>query len=279
MKLRIVLSLVPFLFLSGCNGLAGLAENLLYANEQVNKKYPVPEVPPEGYEEVSFKYQGEDGSPVDTRAWVYAQPNKYATTIVYSHGNAENLQTLWLSNFLNVVASLGVNIVAVDFPSYGRSTGAMNEYNFVTGVVKATEYAKQRFPYGKLIMWGRSMGASVAFLAAAKTQALLNGIVLTSPWSSFIDLAKDRTGLARSLPKDWVAKHGYNSVAVAPEITLPVLIHHGVKDKVIPIKFGRKLASSFNASTPVYMREFPDKEHNDIFQERQLWQDVYDFVQ
>lgn len=275
---RILIALVPFLFLAGCKGLTGLAESILYANEQVNKKYPVPEVPPTGYEEVSFKFNGEKNDPVDVRAWVYAQPNKGATTVVYTHGNGENLGSMWASNMLQVMVSLGINVVAVDYPSYGRSTGAMNEYNFVTGTVKAIEFAKARFPHGKLVMWGRSMGASVATLAAAKTQALLNGLVLTSPWTSFMDVAKDRSGLARQLPKDWIAKNGYNSLAVAPSIVIPVLIHHGQKDKVVPIKFGRQLAAGFTGAQ-VYMREFPDKEHNDIFQERQLWQDVFDFVQ
>jgi uncharacterized protein len=278
LSIKIIILLMPALFLAGCNSLADLAEGILYANEQVNKKYPVRETPPEGYTEQSFTFNGEDGSPVDVRAWVYRQANPTATTVVLCHGNGENLETLYISNMLTVVASLGVNIVAVDYPSYGRSTGIRNEYNFVTGVVKATEWAHKNLPRGKLIMWGRSMGASVALLAAVKTQSRLNGLILTSPWTSFYELALDRTGLAKQIPKEWLAKHGYDSAKNAPAIKIPVLIHHGVKDKVVPIKFGRKLATKFPASTPLMMKEFADKEHNDIFQEKQIWQDIYDFV-
>lgn len=276
--IKIILAILPVFFLSGCNSLADLAERILYANEDVNKKYPVREVPPEGFTEEFFKFEGLNGKPVDVRAWVYRHSNPNANTVIMCHGNGENLETMYISNLLGVTASLGVNIVAIDYPSYGRSKGEKNEYNFVTGVVKATEWARHAFPRGKMIMWGRSMGASVALLATVHTQSLLNGLILTSPWSSFYELAVDRTSLAKQIPKSWLDKNRYDSAGNAPLIKIPVLIHHGVKDTVVPIKFGRKLAASFYSTTPVFMREFPNREHNDIYQEQQLWQDVYDFI-
>jgi len=271
-------------FLAGCNNLAQLAESLLYANEVVNKKYVVPENPPAGFFEASFKFDSTLASGktevVDVRAWVYESPLPNAATLVYCHGNAENIGSLWSANFLNRLVGLGVNVVVIDYPSYGRSRGSKNEYNFVTGTVKAIQWSRKYFNHGPLIVWGRSFGASIALLATAQLNVgVVDKLILTSPWTRFIDVAKSQTDLAKQVPAEWLAQHAYDSLVYAPLIKIPVLIHHGAKDKTIPIKLGRTLNALLSVTTTTKFMELASRGHNDIFLENEVWNSVHEFFQ
>ncbi len=276
MKKTLLLFLFFLFALTGCN-LVKLAESSLYPFAKVNKKYQVPDVPPEHYGQTTFQFSGEDGSPVSVHAWYYQHPNNVRRTLVYFHGNGENLKSLSDGNFLKAMeVRLNANFVVIDYPSYGRSVGTTNEYNFVTGASMAIEWAARNFPTTKIIVWGRSMGAGVATLAAGRMQHMISGLILTSPWTNFYEVAVFKTSMAKDLPKEWIAKNNYNSAAVAPSIRVPILIHHGLKDKIIPIKFGRTLSALFPNNTAT-LKEIPNKEHNDIFQEQSLWSDISAF--
>ncbi len=264
--------------LSGCGNVLELARGVLYPFQSTNKSDVVPATAPAGWQSVSFKYKAEDGSPVTTEAWYSGAAGWGAPTIVYFHGNGENLESLRKYNFLNVATQLKVNFVAIDYPSYGRAVGDTNEYNFVTGGAKAIQWAAQAFGTEHLFVWGRSLGASVSLLSVVKNQIGLSGLILTSPWTSFYEVALDKTSLAKQIPADWLAKNAYNTKANAPTVRIPTLILHGMKDTTIPFKFGEELSRSFGPAARVKFVPVPNREHNDMFQDALVWQSVYNFT-
>jgi pimeloyl-ACP methyl ester carboxylesterase len=273
---KILVFAAAIFLLAGCKGLGDLAQNVLYPAEQVNKKYPVQEVPPTGLNEVWFPLKTSDNVDYKVHGWFFRNKNIKSNTIVYLHGNGENLQTMHISNFLGVMKQLDANFIVIDYPTYGRSTGPITEETAVAGTLAAIDFAAKNFS-GDVILWGRSLGAGVAVQAFAKAGNNADRLVLTSPWTNFFEAAVVMSKLAKQIPKDWLAKNSYESVKTAKLINKPVLIHHGLVDKLIPITQGRKVAASFPNKEIVTMIEFDKREHNDIFQEAGLWESVHDF--
>jgi alpha-beta hydrolase superfamily lysophospholipase len=279
-KIFFILITLNFLVACGGGSFEEMAQNALYPYEDVNKAYAVPETPPAGYNNVTFELTDTDGMNYSVHGWYFRNANPRANTIVYFHGNGENLQSMAASNFLKRMEQLNTNIVAIDYPRYGRSTGTPTEFSLVSSARAAIQFAAEEFSDGKVYVWGRSIGASVATLAYSYEQSnsQVASLILTSPWTDFYAVALELSSLAKQIPKPWLAKNTYNSVAAATTIDKPVLIHHGAKDKIVPIKFGRIVAQSFVRPELVSWLEFAAREHNDIFLESQLWNSVEQYV-
>ena len=267
------------LLLTGCgSSLQTLAQNILYPYQQVNQQYVVPKTPPSEFGEATFDFTGQNGHPVHVVSWTYQQPKGSSRTVVYCHGNGENLQALSVSNFLAVMEQFGANFIVIDYPSYGLSTGTPNQYNLVTAATKAIEWAKSTYPSNQIIVWGRSLGTGVATLATGQEQNLVAKLALTSAWTSFLAVAESVTSLASDIPQSWINANNYDSAAVAPTIHIPVMMQHGTIDKTIPIKFGLALKADFTASPSVTFNEIPGKGHNDIFTAPAVWQELDQFI-
>jgi uncharacterized protein len=266
------------LSLSGCGDVVQLAESILYEYSAANKHDKVPATPPVGWKAETFSYTGSDGQPATTQAWYSDAAGATAPTLVYFHGNAENLQSLAASNFLEVALEMNVNFVALDYPSYGRAIGKTDEPTFVDGGAMAIDWAKRNFPLSHVFVWGRSIGTGISFISTVAAQKGLSGLILTSPWTNFYDVALDKTSEAKKLPASWLANNNFDSKGAAPEIYIPVLIHHGTKDTTIPMKFGLELSKSFKPGVSVTFVPVAGRGHNDIFLEKSVWLDIEKFA-
>jgi pimeloyl-ACP methyl ester carboxylesterase len=274
---KILVPIVAAFAMMGCGGtVEDLALKNLYPFAQVNDRYKVPETPPTGMHEIYFDVPATDGTTMKIHAWFHKDINPNARVFVHTHGNGENLEALSESNFLGVVQQLGVHFIVIDYPGLGRSTGTPNQANLVNAAIAAIDWAHANFTHSKLVVWGRSLGAAVATLAAAQRQSTVDGLLLISPWNNFYSVAVDRTGLAKSLTKEFLKIHGYDSQAVAPGIEVPTLIDHGVVDTLIPIKFGRLLFQSFPQGV-AEMHEIAGREHNDMYLDPAVWSDIKNF--
>lgn len=264
--------------LTACGGsLTSIAEKALYPFAQVNKRFPVPEVAPEGLHDVYFDFTENHELKLRIHGWYSKSAGPTAHTLVYLHGNGENVQSMYEGGFFNVFAQMGFNVIAVDYPGLGHSIGTPNQHTLTQAGVSAVEWVKAHLPRSRIIVWGRSLGAAVAAQTAHRTRHMIHGLILTSPWNRFMDVAIAAMGAAKDLPEEWVEQHRYDSQALAADFRFPVLVHHGVKDKVIPIQFGRLFFGALINSHGRLMREFSEREHNDIFKEEQLWRDVHSF--
>lgn len=265
------------IFSIGCGGsLTGLAEGVLYPFDQVDKKYPVPENPPEGISQTYFNLKASDGTDMQVHAWIGNTGSTGNKTLVYFHGNGTNLESLYRSNFIGVLQQLKFNFIIIDYPGLGRSTGFPNQPNLVNAGQAALNYAVSAFRGSKIIIWGRSLGAAVATQVAAVNQSKVRGLMLVSPWNRFLDLALEKTGLAKNLPEEWLALHSYDSQAVAPSIGTRTLIHHGLADTLIPHKFGKKLFEAFPQNTS-HMVNIEGIGHNDLYTVKEFWDNLKAF--
>jgi len=235
--------------------------------------YPAPAIsvgkPPSGMEEIwletkrgtSILAWHRDGSP--------HSPGR--PTLLYFHGNGENLETMRLSGSLDELDRLGVPYLVVDYPGYGRSSGTPGETSIKEAGEAALQWLARRHPDRPRVVCGWSLGAAVAIYLAATSEDL-QGLIALSAWTSIADVA------AVHYPS-WLTgillRESYDSAQVAAGIDLPSLVIHGDRDEIIPVAQGRALAGEISQAEWLAIDAAG---HNDLLSREQVWEAISRFL-
>ena len=188
---------------------------------------------------------GRDGSPAPER--------QRPITLLLFHGNAENI-----GGCLDLAArarAAGYNLLLLDYRGYGKSAGRPSEGGIYRDGEAALLHLRSRAGVdpGRIVVWGRSIGAAVAVhLAAGGTEGAgvpagdrvalpgVAGVVLESPFTSVSDLL--RSG------GHWVlyaasrfGTYRFDSAARIGRVSAPLLVIHGTDDEIAPFELGRRL--------------------------------------
>ncbi len=191
--------------------------------------------------------------------------------ILFFHGNGENLETLRAAATLARLEALEAPYLVVDYPGYGRSSGAPSEDALEQAAEAALEWLVEQHPDRPLVVCGWSLGAAVAFYLASKHESV-DGLIAISAWTSLRDVA------AIHFP-NWLVglalRESYDSVAIAGQIQQPTLLIHGTRDPIIPVEQGRRLAA---AVPDADWLEQESAGHNDLLSYPDVWQAIRLFV-
>lgn len=193
--------------------------------------------------------------------------------VLYFHGNGENLETLRQSGLFGDFARLGVEVLAIDYPGYGRSAGEPSEAANLEAAEAALAWARYERPDAKVTVCGWSLGAAVAIQLAARHPADVDRLVLMSPWSSLRDVAR------LHYPAFMVGallSERYDSLAVASGVRAPTLLVHGEDDAIIPVQQGETLSRALGGEAR-FVR-VPGAGHNDLLGEPATWHHLGDFL-
>lgn len=188
-----------------------------------------------------------------------------APAVVFFHGNGENLETMRMSGLYADLDRLGIAYLAVDYPGYGNSGGSPSESSLVEAALGGFDELGRRFPGRRRVVCGWSLGAAVAVQLAGQRTEELEGLMLLSAWTDLPALAGQHfPGWMVSL----LLRERYDSLAVAPRLSDPVLVIHGSQDRIIPVEHGRRLAEALPAAS--YL-EVPGAGHNDLLGRAEVW--------
>jgi len=163
-------------------------------------------------------------------------PNPKATyTILYSHGNAEDLGDML--PMLRELQKLGFAVFAYDYRGYGTSGGTPSESNAYRDIDTAYDYltTKLNVPTQKIIVYGRSVGGGPTVdLASRKSVA---GLIVESTFTKAF-LVVTRIPI---VPFD-----KFGNIDKIKRVRCPVLVIHGTGDSVIPFSHGQQLFAAAN---------------------------------
>jgi uncharacterized protein len=201
------------------------------------------------YQDVAF--ESEDG--VHLSGWlVRARPGPARATIVFLHGNAENVST-HLGNVLWLCAA-GFDVFLFDYRGFGLSGGSPD----LTGVRHDAEAALRavRSQPGvdpeRIVVFGQSLGASIALAAVASTRPEVPVVALiadsaVSDWRLIARQALARWWLTWPLqwPLSLMAPEEPNPLRAAASLgDLPLLFVTGDADEVVPPEHSRRLQAA-----------------------------------
>src|SRR5690606_19564718 len=149
------------------------------------------------------------------KAWWVPPASDDAAVYLYLHGNAQTLARR--AERLAFLAQDGAGVLALSWRGYGGSTGTPTEGGVRLDARTAYEWLVERVAAERVILFGESLGTSMAVeLAATQPSAAL---VLDSPFTSIADVA--RTSYFW-LPTDLLLRERFDSVSHAPNIKVPV---------------------------------------------------------
>jgi fermentation-respiration switch protein FrsA (DUF1100 family) len=151
-------------------------------------------------------------------------------TILYSHGNAEDLGDI--RGELDQYCKQGFSVIAYDYRGYGTSPGRPSEATTYADIDAVYEYLirQARIRPEAIIVQGRSVGAGPSVDLAARRPVA--GLILES---AFVTAYRVLTHIPL-FPFD-----KYDNIRKIEKVTCPVLVIHGKGDSIIPFWHGEML--------------------------------------
>jgi len=153
-----------------------------------------------------------------------------APAVIFAHGNAELID--YGIEELKVFTQLGIGVLLVEYPGYGRSEGKPSQKSITQALVAAYDIlvVREDVHPSRIIFYGRSIGGgAICALAAERASAAL---ILMSTFTSV------RSYALKHLVPGFLIRDPFDNLAVVASYSGPVLIIHGRKDELIPYKHG-----------------------------------------
>jgi hypothetical protein len=184
---------------------------------------------------------------------IYLSDPNSRYTILYSHGNAEDIGQLL--SVLEGIKAAGFSVFAYDYRGYGTSSGTPSEENTYQDEDAAYEYLVNTLGVasGRIIPLGRSIGGAPAVDLAYRRQ--VGGLIIES---SFVTAYRVLTRIPL-FPFDKL-----KNISKMKHIVCPVLVIHGKRDEVIPFWHGEQLFHEANEPKLSYWVDGAG--HNDLYE-------------
>jgi alpha-beta hydrolase superfamily lysophospholipase len=244
----------------------------------VGARVPTHTVTPDafGLEYTDFACETADG--IALHGWYIPCDGARATVLMLNGDRGERDGLLGHARFLH---NAGCSVILFDYRHHGESGDDAITYGAreALDVEAVLDYARDnQMVEGKLIVFGLSMGAATATLAAPEL-AGVNGYILSSGFARFSDAMKGHirrmllpapvvypiARLAFRVQSGGVDPEDLNAVDVIGEIGVPILIIQGGRDRIIDKSHGAALYEA--ANEPKTYAYFPEADHIIVWDE------------
>ena len=219
------------LYIAYCGLLFLLQRHIIFPRYQIPQPAQA-DLPIAGIEKIWFDTAGAKVEawfiPADGSSSASPQP-----VVIFGHGNGE-LIDYWPEE-LGKFARLGIGLLLVEYPGYGRSAGNPSEKSVSQTFVAAHDWLTSRtdIDSSRIILLGRSLGGgAVCALARHRPSAAL---ILMSTFASAKSFAK------KFLVPSILVRDPFDNLSVVENFPGPVLIIHGKHDTIIPYSHGKAL--------------------------------------
>lgn len=201
-------------------------------------------------------------------------------TILFLHGNAENISThilgvLWLS-------FEGYNILALDYRGFGHSQGSPSLGGAETDIQTALRWLFEN-QTGDVFVLGQSIGGALALSAVDKSpdKDKISALIIDSAFSSTHKIAREKIGSlwmfwAFQYPISWTVAEN-NPLKHARRLTLPKLFITTKTDNIVPPPHTLRLYEQ--AAEPKKLVLVPHGKHIQAFADPTARLAVLDFLE
>jgi len=224
-------------------------------------------VVPSSYERLP-DLQTVETSEGDTIAVVYLPVEGSQKLLLYSHGNGEDLGSIW--PILKMYQSRGIAVLAYDYPGYGLSSGRASEKSVLAAADSVFQYATAKLGYrtADIVLYGRSLGSGPSTWLT--TRYPVQGLILEGAFSSTFRVMTR----FKILPFDT-----FDNLPLLRASRCPVLVLHGEKDLTVPFEHGHALIQA--AGERGQHLWLPEAGHNDIISVAGplYWETVLPFIE
>ena len=183
------------------------------------------------FEEVNLYIEEENSLLISSLFFPIRQNEK--GIILYLHGNADNLQR-WGQYSVDFTLNQ-YSVLAIDYPTYGKSIGDLTEENIYLSAEMAYEWVRERYEPSEIIIYGRSLGCAPASYLASRNPA--QKLILETPFYSMPDVLKIRY--------PWIflfePPYSFPNYQYLDQVPYEKWIFQGTADEVVPFNSAVKL--------------------------------------
>ncbi|WP_207062577.1 alpha/beta hydrolase [Motiliproteus sp. SC1-56] len=202
------------------------------------------------------------------RGWYLPAGDPQAPLLIYYGGNGEEIA--WNSQPLS---ALGVSVLLINYRGYGDSEGRPSAELLKQDALAVLDQVTvaHGIPLNRVVLMGRSLGSGVATFVAH--QRPVAGVILVTPYDTLSNAARHHYPW---LPVTWLLRHRFDSLALAPHISQPLLNLLAGRDREVPAALGERLGDAWGGEeTRVRFRE---ADHLDIHRQGGYWKAIDTFL-
>lgn len=179
-------------------------------------------------------------------------------TLVYFHGSAgyHGGRARLVAPYLDA----GYGVLLAGYRGYGDNPGWPSEAGLYEDGRAALDWLDgSGVAPDRTILYGESLGTGVAVQMAVERP--MAGLVLQAPFTSTVDVGED---MVPWLPVSAMMTDRYDNLSKIGRISVPLLLIHGEADRIVPVRFGRRLFDA--APDPKTAHFVPEAGHNNLDQ-------------
>jgi fermentation-respiration switch protein FrsA (DUF1100 family) len=211
---------------------------------------PEERVPPELQRLVDFR--AEDGTKVYGALVLRpGDESKVAPTVLYHHGNADNIEAYW--DRIGLIWSLGANVLVYDYRSFGKTEGKITEKGIYQDARAALAFLRGLGPaidQARLFHYGYSLGGTAA-IELGKSSGPYRGLIVESTFTSADEIAAQAFLV---LPASFLVNFEFDNIGKIADATrnasAGTLLFHGAADDYLVPAFSKRLAATIPAELP-----------------------------
>lgn len=193
--------------------------------------------------------------------------DRTAPTILYHHGNKWGIDEYWVR--ISRLWSFGANVLAYEYPGYGRADGTPTEAGIHRNARTALAYLRSlggAIDQDRLFHYGYSLGGGPA-VDAAKNGGPYRGLITESTFASVAALVSDGSLV---VPRSFVTENQFDNAAKiadaarASNPAVGVLIFHGDADDFVQPKYATTLDDAIGTAAPHQKVLVPGADHGGV---------------
>jgi hypothetical protein len=181
--------------------------------------------------------------------WWLPRQGEEKGTILFLHGNAENISThigsvWWLPKY-------GYNVLLIDYRGYGRSEGQPDLPGLQLDMAASLEWIFNRrdIDTNRIVIFGQSLGAATAItgLVDSPYRSRIRALIIEGAFTSYRELTRELLGKSWltwlfQWPLSLTIDDRYRPIDSIRKLDdIPLLIIHSRNDEIIPYHHGKEL--------------------------------------
>ena len=181
-----------------------------------------------------------DGSNIS--AWFLPAQGKAVGTLLFLHGNAQNISTH--IGAVHWLPAQGFNVLLLDYRGYGASQGGPSIEAAQEDIDSAMRHllARTDIDPDRIVVFAQSLGGALGlhYVAHSAHRAQIRGAVIDSAFVGYRDILREKLRAfwftwPFSWPLGFAVSGEFRPIDAAPKVApIPLLFIHGDRDIVVP---------------------------------------------
>lgn len=234
--MRLLLALIMAVFVSGCTSVFFQPQHI---------QYLTPDEIGLAYEDVYFR--SSDG--LMLHGWLLPARGKAKGTVLFLHGNAQNISTHIAS--VHWLPAQHYNVFLPDYRGYGLSEGEASLAGMQDDINSAMAYLLHRadIDAGRIVILAQSLGGASAIYNVAHSpyRQQIKALIAESAFSDYRGIAREKlASFWLTWPLQWPLAlsidDDYSPLPAVSKVSpIPLLIIHGDNDQIVPLEHAKLL--------------------------------------